>query len=168
MKTVQNKDVLGKMIEKDNELKVLIRKLHKDSILPTRGTPESAGFDVYAYNDAMIGAGHNDAIHTGISIAIPDGYVGLLFVRSGLAIKQKLRPTNCVGVIDSDYRGEVILNLYNDNCSEEVVNQYLKVIHKGDRVGQIVIIPYVAPTLLECDNLPDTIRGEGGFGSTGK
>lgn len=165
----QIKDVLGKMVEKDKELKLKVKRVCEDAVLPTKGTLGSAGLDLYSCNDVKIFSGKNAAIHTGIAMEIPEGYVGLLFVRSGLACKQLLRPANCVGVIDEDYRGEVILNLYNDNTYETIDLGHLdyKLIHKGDKVGQIVLVPYISPKLVECDELSDTYRNDGGFGSTG-
>lgn len=106
-------------------------------------------------------------IKTGIAIEIPEGYFGAIFARSGLATKQGLRPANCVGVIDSDYRGEIIVALHNDTSSEFGFIDLKKVIHKGDRIAQLVILPYLSIDFIEVNELSDTVRGDGGFGSTG-
>lgn len=156
------KDVLGQMIQQDSELKLKVKLLRESAKLPTRGTEDSAGLDLYAVDGCYVRPHQNIAIHTGIAMQIPQGYVGLLFARSGLSTKQLLRPSNCVGVIDADYRGEIILSLFNDSTVDA------RRIEAGDRVAQIVIVPYIAPQLVECDELDDTDRGEGGFGSTGK
>lgn len=100
-------------------------------------------------------------IRTGIQVEIPQGYFGAVFARSGLSTKQGLRPANCVGVIDSDYRGEIKIPLYNDSGSTREV-------HCGDRVAQMVILPYAKVELEEVDELDNTERGTGGFGSTGE
>lgn len=99
-------------------------------------------------------------IGTGLSVSIPVGYFGGVFARSGLATKQGLRPSNCVGCVDSDYRGEIIVALYNDS-------EFPRIVHPNDRIAQLVIIPYLAVDFEETDELDDTIRGENGFGSTG-
>lgn len=145
-------------------MKILIKKLRPGAQLPTSGSIGSAGSDLYA----CIGGGetvippHTTAmIGTGISAAIPEGYFGAVFARSGLASKQGLRPANCVGVCDSDYRGEYIVALYND--SDEV-----RTVRDGDRIAQLVVMPYMGAEFEETDELPETERGAGGFGSTGK
>lgn len=137
-----------------------VKKLHNDAILPTRGTPKSAGLDLYSYEEAVIDSLSNKKIGTGIAVAIPDGYVGLIFARSGLSVKKGLRPANCVGVIDSDYRGEIIVALYNDGTGSQTVL-------KGDRIAQLVIVPYSEVEPIIVNDLDDTERGIGGFGSTG-
>lgn len=186
MNKTNQSDVLSSLVNDANQPHLKIKKLSEDAILPTRGTADSAGLDLYALEDVIIDPQSNKPIHTGIAMSIPKGYVGLLFARSGLATKQLLRPSNCVGVIDSDYRGEVILNLYNDNTNVEerfvqissdpnvgrnvIVSskENSKQIKKGDRVAQLVLVPYIAPNTIECNQLDKTDRGEGGFGSTGK
>ena len=107
-----------------------------------------------------IPAGQTEKINTGICVEIPNGYFGAIFARSGLATKRGLRPANCVGVIDSDYRGEVIVALHNDTEKSESI-------HVGDRIAQLVILPYLPVEFEEVDELSNTDRGEGGFGSTG-
>ena len=99
-------------------------------------------------------------IHTGLAMEIPRGYFGAIFARSGMATKRGLRPANCVGVIDSDYRGEIIVALRNDSDSEQVITS-------GERIAQIVIMPYLPIEFNEVNSLEDTERGDGGFGSTG-
>ena len=141
------------------------KKLNSRAIAPTRGSACAAGLDLYALiqngaKSQRIPAGATVKIGTGIAMEIPDGYFGAVFARSGLATKMGLRPANCVGVVDSDYRGEIIVALHNDtdNC---------QTIRDGDRVAQLVIMPYLPVELCEMTDLSDTARGAGGFGSTG-
>jgi dUTP pyrophosphatase len=143
-------------------MKIQIKKLRPDAILPTRGSSSAAGYDLYACidEDVSIPSRSTAKIGTGLSVAIPEGYFGAVFARSGLATKQGLRPANCVGVCDADYRGEYIVALHND--SEEP-----RVIHNGDRIAQLVILPFLSAEFEETDSLSDTDRGAGGFGSTG-
>ena len=142
---------------------VEIKKLNCNARIPTRGSDYAAGYDLYACIDSPITiAPHTtEKIGTGISCAIPDGYFGAVFARSGLASKQGLRPANCVGVCDSDYRGEYIVALHNDSDEERTISS-------GDRIAQLVIIPFQSVEFNVCDELPETVRGSGGFGSTGK
>lgn len=144
-------------------MKIQIKKLKENAIIPTRGSDRAAGYDLYACleNEVTIGAGETVKIGTGLSIAVPEGYFGAIFARSGLAAKEGLRPANCVGVADSDYRGEYIVALHNDSDTE-------KIIRKGDRIAQLVILPYLSAEFIPADELCDTERGSGGFGSTGK
>lgn len=145
-------------------MEIKIKKLYKDSVIPTRGSEYAAGYDLYAY------LGEWDAIHikphetakigTGVAIQPPKDTFGAVFARSGLAAKQGLRPANCVGVCDYDYTGEYIVALHNDSNEE-------RVIENGERIGQVVFIPYVNVTFVEVDELDATERGDGGFGSTG-
>ena len=139
-----------------------IKKLNPNATIPTQGTPGSAGWDLYACLDrpAVILPGRTYRIPTGLAIQMNPDLVGLIYARSGLAIKQGLRPANCVGVIDSDYRGEYIVALHNDSDEIRVVNH-------GDRIAQLVFTHYFTPTWEETDELDDTERGAGGFGSTG-
>lgn len=141
---------------------VNVTKLDEKAKVPTYGTEYAAGADLYACMDepVTIAAGATGFIHTGIAMAIPEGLVGLIYARSGLACKKGLAPANKVGVIDSDYRGEIIVALYN-HSSEAIV------VESGERVAQMVITPYVAAQYEEADSLDDTARGGGGFGSTG-
>lgn len=139
-----------------------IKKLNDKAIIPTYGSEFSAGADLYANLDEkeIIKPGETKFIKTGLSLEIPTSLVGLVFARSGLSCKQGLAPANKVGVIDSDYRGELIVALYNQS-------QEIREINHGDRIAQISFIPYVKGLFNEVDNLLDTKRGEGGFGSTG-
>ncbi len=144
-------------------LEIKIKKLNPNATIPSRGSKYAAGYDLYACidGDIIIPPHQNVKIGTGLSIAVPDGYFGAIFARSGLAARQSLRPANCVGVADSDYRGEYIVALHND--SDEP-----KLIKSGDRIAQLVIMPFLAADFTETDSLDETERGEGGFGSTGK
>lgn len=139
---------------------VKVKKLVESAVLPKYGTEFSAGADlVNAGDDVVIEAGKTAIIHTGIALEIPTGLVGLIYARSGMATKRQLAPANKVGVIDSDYRGEIMVALFNHGTEKQVVE-------KGERVAQIVLTPYINATFVEGE-LADTIRGEGGFGSTG-
>ena len=143
-------------------IKVEIKKLDERAIIPTYGTEFSAGADIYALLDEplTINPGETKFIHTGLAIAIPEGFVGLNFARSGMASKRGLAPANKVGVIDSDYRGEVMVALYNQGNVPQTIEN-------GDRVAQMVFVPYYAAEFELKDELSETLRGEGGFGSTG-
>ena len=141
-----------------------IKKLRKDAKLPTRGTAGSAGMDLYACIDGRVTINPRELkiIPTGIAIALPDNScVAYLYARSGLGVKHGICLSNGVGVIDSDYRGEVCVGLCN--VSDEPYT-----ISSGERVAQMVISPVIIPDLVETDTLDDTERGSGGFGSTGK
>ena len=141
---------------------VKLKKLTPNAIIPTYGTAQSAGADLYSGMEqpVTIEPGKTEFIHTGIAIAIPEGLVGLVYARSGMACKKGVAPANKVGVIDSDYRGEIIVALHNH--SDAAVT-----IEPGDRVAQIVLAPYITAAFNEVEELSDTVRGEGGFGSTG-
>ncbi len=144
-------------------VQISIKKLKDDAKLPMSGSAQAAGYDLYAcsgngttrilpHTTAMIG--------TGLAAAVPEGYFGGLFARSGLAAKQGLRPANCVGVLDSDYRGEITIALHND--TDEV-----RTVEDGERIAQLVIMPYLAVSFTQVEDLDETERGEGGFGHTG-
>lgn len=141
-----------------------IKKTNADAIVPTRGSKHAAGYDLYACcidaDETGIPANATTKIGTGICVEIPEGYFGAVFARSGIATKEGLRPANCVGVIDSDYRGEIMVALHNDSAES-------RVIRTGDRIAQLVILPYLAINFREVSTLNDTARGDGGFGSTG-
>lgn len=141
---------------------VNIKKLNERAVVPTYGTQYSAGADLYALleNDVVIQPGETLLIHTGISLEIPEGYAGLIYARSGLASKKGLAPANKVGVIDSDYRGEVMVALHNHSNVPQAVSD-------GERIAQLVIAPFLKAQFNLADNLSETVRGEGGFGSTG-
>ena len=149
-----------KCVNDDKELSIKIKLLDNNATIPSRQTDGSAGFDLYSSQEARVSSGCTFKIKTGIALQIPEGYVGLIFARSGLATKKGLRPANCVGVIDSDYRGEIIVALHNDSGDSAIIQ-------KGDRIAQLVIVPYISPDLIQCNELDDTDRGSGGFGSTG-
>lgn len=139
------------------------KKISDNALVPTYGTDFAAGADLYACTDEPIRilAGQTICIKTGVAVEIPEGLVGLIFARSGLASKEDLAPANKVGVIDSDYRGEIMVMLHNHG-------QKNRVIENGERIAQMVFMPYVRGIFNEVQELSDTIRGEGGFGSTGK
>ncbi len=143
--------------------KMKIKKLDENAIIPTYGSEFSAGADLYACEggDVVIASGETRLIHTKIALEIPTGYVGLIYARSGLATKRGLAPANKVGVIDSDYRGEIMVALYNQSGSEQTVCD-------GERIAQIVFTPYATAKFEIADELDSTLRGEGGFGSTGR
>ena len=143
--------------------KVPVKILREGAALPTYGTASSAGADLRACLDApvVLAPGETRLIPIGIAMEIPEGYVGLVFARSGLGIKHGVVPGNCVGVIDSDYRGEIMVGLYNSGESEYTVQP-------GDRIAQLMVTPVVQADVELVDELDETERGAGGFGSTGK
>lgn len=144
-----------------------IKLLNPNAKLPTRGSAEAAGYDLYSVDTISIGPGETKLVHTGFAIEIPQNFWAGIYARSGLATKKGLRPANCVGVIDSDYRGEIMVALHNDSSS-------IHHIEAGDRIAQLVFHPIVAIWPYESgdiwqvvDELSDTNRSSGGFGSTG-
>ena len=145
-------------------VEVRVQKMNPAAIIPTKATDGAAGFDLYACPDKnayFAQSGGQIMVHTGIAMEIPKGYFGAIYARSGLSTKHGLRPSNCVGVIDSDYRGEIMVALRNDSmCFQSI--------QIGERVAQIVIMPCPDVTILECSELSGTVRGECGFGSTGR
>ena len=143
-----------------------IKKIDENAKIPTYGSEFAAGADLYAVihneeNKVEIIPGETAFVDTGIAMEIPEGYVGLIYARSGLACKQGLAPANKVGVIDSDYRGNIMVALYNQ--SNEV-----RTVSEGDRIAQIIIQPVEQFGFKVKENLSDTVRGNGGFGSSGK
>lgn len=148
------------MIKKE---KINVKKLSSDAKIPTYGTEYAAGCDLYACSSEKISfePGETKLIKTGIAMEIPEGYAGLIYARSGLATKRGLAPANKVGVIDSDYRGEIMVALHNHTNDIKEIEAY-------ERIAQLVITPYVKACFNEVDLLNETIRGNGGFGSTGK
>ena len=144
-------------------MKVNIKKLNKNAIIPKRGSEFSAGYDLYACLEEPINIKSNQTVKipTGLAIEIPVGYAGMIFARSGLSTKKGLAPANKVGVCDSDYRGEYIVALHNHSDNDVLVNP-------GERIAQLVVIPFLSVDFVETDELNDTARGSGGFGSTGK
>ena len=142
---------------------IKVKKLRPGAHLPTYGTEFSAGADLYACleEDVTIGPGETRKIPTGLAMELPVGTAGLIYTRSSLGTKRGLAPANKVGVVDSDYRGEFLIFLHNHGSeAQTVVN--------GDRVAQLVVTPVFTPGFVEAQELTDTLRGEGGFGSTGK
>lgn len=144
-------------------MKVRIKKLNERAVIPTYGSAGSAGGDLYSAeeNDITVAPGQTAFIGTGLAVEIPQGLVGLVYARSGLACKKGLAPANKVGVIDSDYRGEIKVALYNHGKEPQTVA-------KGERIAQLVIAPFVFAEYEETGDLSDTARGKGGFGSTGR
>ena len=142
---------------------IRVKRLKEKAILPTYGSEEAAGADLYACLDAplMIQPGESVFVPTGLSMEIPKGCAGLIYARSGLACKRGLAPANKVGVVDSDYRGEFMIVLYNHGIEPQTIGH-------GERIAQLVITPVFAPGFIEVDELTDTQRASGGFGSTGK
>lgn len=144
-------------------MKVSVKKLNDRAVVPTYGSPFSAGGDLYSAEESevVIEPGKTAMIGTGLAMEIPEGYVGLIYARSGLATKRGLAPANKVGVIDSDYRGEIKVALYNQSDAPQSVAA-------GERIAQIVIAPFLHAEYEVKETLSDTERGEGGFGSTGR
>ncbi len=145
-------------------MKIQFQKLNPNAQMPTRGSAAAAGYDLYACLDSdtlTIPAHATAKVGTGLAIAVPQGYFGAIFARSGLAAKQGLRPANCVGVADSDYRGEYIVMLHNDT-------EQARTIVNGDRIAQLVVLPFLPVEFEEAEALDETDRGAGGFGSTGR
>lgn len=143
--------------------KIAVKKLNEKAILPTYGSEFSAGADLYALceEDILFLPGETKFVHTGLAMEIPEGYAGLIYARSGLACKRGLAPANKVGVVDADYRGEVMVALHNHSDSVQKVGA-------GERIAQLVVTPFLKAEFFEEENLSDTVRGEGGFGSTGR
>lgn len=141
---------------------VKIKKLNEKAVIPTYGSPYSAGADLYsAMDEITIAPGETVLVKTGLALELPVGYAGLIYARSGLASKRGLAPANKVGVVDCDYRGEVMVALHNHSNIPQTVAA-------GERIAQLVIAPYIVADFEETDELSDTVRGEGGFGSTGR
>ena len=142
---------------------IKVKKLNDLAKIPTRGSAAAAGYDLYAATDKKIIIRPHETIKigTGLSFELPEGTFAGIFARSGLATKQGLRPANCVGVCDSDYRGEYIVALHNDTDK-------IQTIEPGDRIAQMILLPYVEMEFEEVKELSDTERGKGGFGSTDK
>lgn len=144
-------------------MKLCFKKLDPRATVPTYGSDLAAGADLRAVLDAPVTIKPNESvlIHTGIAVAIPAGYVGLVYARSGIACKRGLAPSNKVGVIDADYRGEIMVSLHNHGTTEQTIDP-------DERIAQMVITPFIHCEYEETDNLDDTERGAGGFGSTGR
>ena len=142
---------------------IRVKKVRENAILPTYGSQGAAGADLYACLEAeiVIAPGESAFVPTGLSMEIPVGFAGLIYARSGLACKRGLAPANKVGVVDSDYRGEFMVVLHNHGAEPQTVAN-------GERIAQLVITPVYTPAFEEVDELTDTQRAAGGFGSTGK
>lgn len=144
-------------------MKLYFKKLDPRATVPTYGSDLAAGADLRAVLDAPVTIKPNESvlIHTGIAVAIPAGCVGLVYARSGIACKRGLAPSNKVGVIDADYRGEIMVSLHNHGTTEQTIDP-------DERIAQMVVTPFIYCEYEETDNLDDTERGTGGFGSTGR
>lgn len=144
-------------------MNVRIKKLTETAQIPERGSDFAAGYDLKADlpEEITILPGTCQKVKTGIAMEIPEGYFGGVYARSGLSTKEGLRPANCVGVIDADYRGEIMVPVYNDSESNRVITP-------GQKIAQLIIQPFLVVEFEESDTLEETLRGEGGFGSTGK
>ena len=141
---------------------IAVKKLDERAVLPTYGSEFAAGADLYALadGDVVFQPGETKFVRTGLAMEIPEGYAGLIYARSGLACKRGLAPANKVGVVDSDYRGEVMVALHNHSTVEQKISA-------GERIAQLVVAPFLKVTFTEAEELNETVRGEGGFGSTG-
>ncbi len=144
-------------------MNIKVKKLTPNATVPTMGSKFAAGADLYSAEDAdvVIGPSETKFICTGLAMEIPEGYVGLVYARSGLACNSGLAPANTVGVVDRAYRGEIKVALHNHGKEAQTVE-------KGERIAQMVIAPYLSAEYEEADELSETERGEGGFGSTGR
>ncbi|MBR5981540.1 MAG: dUTP diphosphatase [Firmicutes bacterium] len=144
-------------------MKIRVRRVSPTALLPTRGSSSAAGYDLYAdLQEDLVIAPHTTAkIDTGLQFELPEGYFAGIFARSGIATREGLRPANCVGVCDSDYRGNYIVAIHNDSDLERRVIPH-------EKIAQMIVLPYLPLEFEETDDLSDTARGAGGFGSTGK
>lgn len=140
-----------------------VKKLRENAVIPTYGSADAAGADLYACLEAAvtIEPGKTVFVPTGLAMEVPKGYAGLIYARSSMGSKRGLAPANKVGVVDSDYRGEVMVALHNHGTDAQTVAP-------GERIAQLLVTPVLAPAFEECSDLTDTLRGTGGFGSTGK
>ncbi len=143
--------------------KIAVKKLDERAVLPTYGSVFSAGADLYAVLDGelIIQPNETKLVRTGLAMEIPEGFAGLIYARSGLATKRGLAPANKVGVVDADYRGEIMVALHNHSAVPQTVAV-------GERIAQLVVAPFLKAEFEEADELSSTVRGEGGFGSTGR
>ncbi len=142
-------------------MKIKIKRLSENAAIPVYGSALAAGADLTTVEAAKIAPGETVLLHTGLSVEIPEGYAGLIYARSGLASKRGLAPANKVGVIDADYRGEIMVALHNHSNAEASVEA-------GERIAQLVVTPFLRVQFEESEVLSDTERGTGGFGSTGR
>lgn len=146
-----------------SKIDVNIKKLNENAIIPTYGTEYSAGFDLYSVSDEEITINPHETvfIKTGLAMEIPIGYGGFIFARSGLSTKKGLAPANKVGVIDADYRGEIMVALYNQTDESKTIDAH-------ERIAQMAIMPFITANFIETNELSETKRGNNGFGSTGQ
>ena len=144
-------------------MKVKVKRVSDLAVLPVRGSSNAAGYDLFAaIPEQMMVEPHTTVkVDTGLQFELPDGYFAGIFARSGIATREGLRPANCVGVCDSDYRGNYIVSIHNDSDT-------LRVITPGEKIAQMIVLPYLPLEFEEADDLSSTERGDGGFGSTGK
>ncbi len=144
-------------------MRIKVKKLSPDAVLPSYGSDFAAGADLRACTKEPITIEPHDTkmIGTGLAMEIPEGYMGLIFARSGIASKRGLAPANKVGVVDSDYRGEFMVALHNHSSEPQSIDA-------GERIAQLVIVPYMSAAFEEAEELSETVRADGGFGSTGK
>lgn len=142
---------------------VQVKFLREGAALPYYASEFAAGADLYACLEKPITVEPQTTVlvPTGLAMALPTGYAGLIYARSGLAVKRNLAPANKVGVIDADYRGEIMVALHNHGALPQTIEH-------GERIAQMIVTPYLSVQFLQADDLPDTARGAGGFGSTGK
>ena len=142
---------------------ICVKKLHPKAVIPTYGSQEAAGADLYACLDesVVIPAGKTVFVATGLALEVPKGCAGLIYARSSMGAKRGLAPANKVGVIDSDYRGQIMVALHNHGQEDQIVQP-------GERIAQLLITPVFTPGFVEVEELDDTLRGTGGFGSTGR
>lgn len=140
-----------------------IKRIYDNAKIPTQGSEYAAGYDLYACIDREVGIPPHTAqkISTGLAMEIPNGYFGAIFARSGLASKENLRPSNAVGILDSDYRGEIFVSLHNDS-------NFTRTITPNERIAQLVLLPCQKISFIQVKELDKTVRGGDGFGSTGK
>lgn len=144
-------------------MEIKIKRLNENAKIPTRGSKESAGMDLYACIDSPITISPHQTIKigTGLSLELPNGYFGAIVARSGLSTKKGLAPANKFGVCDSDYRGEYIIPLHNHSNEPQLI-------YPMERIAQLIIMPYLQVEFIDVNDLTETERGDGGFGSTGK
>ena len=144
-------------------MNINIKRLNENAVLPTRGSEYAAGYDLYAATTVAIEIQPHSTVKigTGLAFELPEGFFGGIFARSGIATKRGLRPSNCCGVIDADYRGECIVALHNDSDNVQIVEPQ-------ERIAQMILLPFCSMEFNEIDELSITIRGTGGFGSSGR
>lgn len=142
---------------------IRVKKLDERAVLPAYGSEYAAGADLYAVTDGEVTfePGETKFVHTGLAMEIPEGYAGLIYARSGLASKRGLAPANKVGVVDADYRGELMVALHNHSATTQTIAS-------GERIAQIVVTPFLRASYEQAEELNETVRGAGGFGSTGR